>query len=111
MPTAESSQRSLALFFVLLSKVLGIGGLVLGAYHRAGGATLLALDGLFIVLGIALCIRIGREQAKAEEEDKQILARLVREGTLKQYLRDVEVEARRAAAPSLGAAEVEAAAE
>lgn len=51
--------------------------------------------------------RLGRKQPKAAEDDREIVARLVREGTLKQYVRDVEAEAR-AAAASLGA---EAAAE
>lgn len=106
MPESETQQNTLAFVLVLLSKVFGIVGLIVGAIHRVAGGTLLLLDGLFIVASVVICIRLGRKQAKAAADDRMIVARLVREGTLKQYLRDVEAEAR--AAASIG---TEAAAE
>ena len=103
---SETQHNTLAFVLVLLSKVFGIVGLLVGAIHRVAGGTLLLVDGLFIISSVIICVRLGKKQAKAADDDRQIVARLVREGTLKQYLRDVEAEAR--AAASLGA---EAAAE
>ena len=93
---SETQQNTLAFVLVLLSKVFGIVGLIVGAFHRVAGGTLLLLDGLFIIASVVLCVRLGKKQAKAAEDDRKVVARLVREGTLKQYLRDVEAEARAA---------------
>jgi hypothetical protein len=86
----ESSRNYVALFVLILGKALGIGGLIVGAVHRVAGGTLLALDGVFILAAIVLCLRVARGQAQAAQDDKRVLARLIREGTLKQYLRDLE---------------------
>lgn len=104
----EKNQNTLALVLVLLSKAVGIGGLVVGFFNRTGGGALLVLDGFLIAAAVTICLRVGRQQSKAADGDREIVARLVREGTLKQYIKDVEAEARQASTPLLGA---EAAAE
>ena len=91
MPEPKS-QNHLALFLLILGKALGIGGLILGAVHRVAGGTLLVLDAVFIVAAITVALRVSRKQATEAASDKETLARLVREGTLKQYLRDIEAE-------------------
>lgn len=92
-PTTKTQTR-VALFFLIIGKALGVGGLVLGAVHRVAGGTLLVLDGVFIVIAIALCLRVGQRQAREANSDKETVARLLREGTLSHYLREVEQEQR-----------------
>lgn len=87
MPT--STRNQLALGLLVLAKALGIAGLVLGARHRLGGGLLLALDGVLLVAAVVISIR-GMKQASDEEDaDKAVLARMVEQGTLDQYLRDL----------------------
>ena len=95
MPAAGTlTHNRIALIFLILGKALGVGGLVLGAVHRVGGGTLLALDGIFITVAIVLCLRASKQQVLEANSDKATLARLLREGTLHEYLREVERERR-----------------
>ena len=86
------SSNSLAIFLLVFGKALGIAGLILGSVNRTGGAILLVMDGLFITAALVIALRNGREQAKEANADKEVVARLVREGALKQYLREIESE-------------------
>lgn len=85
-----NSRNFIALALLVLAKALGIGGLIVGAHHRVLGGTLLVLDGVFLVAAVAICLGVSRARSKAEIGQKEILAQMVREGTLKQYLRDLE---------------------
>jgi len=96
MAEPKSSRNFFALFVLLFGKALGIAGIVVGSQHRALGAVLLGLDGVCIAAAIAIALQVGRSHAKETEDDKQMLARMIREGTLKQYLRDLDDEANRA---------------
>ncbi|MFO0738107.1 MAG: hypothetical protein U0270_19600 [Labilithrix sp.] len=84
------SSNSLAIFLLVLGKALGIAGLMVGTVNRVAGGILLLLDGILIVAALVIALRNGREQAKEADNDKAVLARLVREGSLKQYLREIE---------------------
>jgi hypothetical protein len=93
MSSSVRLRHQLAFGFLILGKALGIGGLVLAfAGHPFGGGVMLALDGAFIVTAIVIALRVMSERAKEEAGHKQVLAQMVREGTLKQYLRDLQTE-------------------
>jgi hypothetical protein len=86
----ETSRNFVALALLILAKALGIAGLIVGAHHRVAGGLLLALDGVFLVVAVAICLGVARSRKKEEQGQKEMLAKMVREGTLKQYLRDLE---------------------
>jgi hypothetical protein len=88
------SSNSLAIFLLVFGKALGIAGLILGAVSRVGGAILLTLDGVFIVAALVIALRNGQKQIEEANKDREVVARLVREGALKQYLRDLEATQR-----------------
>lgn len=90
----QQSRNHIALGLLILAKAVGVGGLVVGAVHRVGGAVLLGADGVLLIVAVAMCIGTMREQAKADLGQKEVLAQMLREGTLKQYLRDLQDEAR-----------------
>lgn len=86
------NQHTLALAILIGGKLVGIGGLVIGGSNRVAGGIMLLIDGICIAVAITLALRANRQVAVQEEDDKAVLARMVREGTLKQYLRDIEDE-------------------
>ncbi len=95
MPDIFRSRNQLALVTLVTGKLLGIGGLILGgSTHRTLGGLLLVVDAVCIVVAIVLCARNMRGRAKEDAGHKQILAQMVREGTLQQYLRDLQEEQR-----------------
>ncbi len=96
MVAPKSSRNFFALFLLIFGKALGIVGLMVGSRHHTLGAVLLVLDGVCIAAAIAVALQVGRAQAKETEEDKERLARMIREGTLGQYLRDLDDEAKSA---------------
>lgn len=81
-----------ALTLLIVGKLLGIGGLVLGSSSRVLGGLLLGLDGIFIVAAVVLCVRTMSARTQEERGHKAILRQMMKEGTLKQYLRDLEEE-------------------
>ena len=86
-----NSRNFVALALLVLAKVLGIGGLIVaGSGHRTAGAVLLALDGVLLVAAVVICLRGLRARKSEDEESKAMLAKMVREGTLKEFLREVE---------------------
>jgi hypothetical protein len=79
---------------LLFAKIFGIVGLVLGlTSYRPLGAVLLVLDGVLLGAAVALALRTMRSEVVEEKTQKQLLAQMVREGTLEQYLRDIQVSA------------------
>jgi hypothetical protein len=73
------------------AKIFGLVGLVLGfTSYRPLGGVLLALDGMLLGVAVALATRAMRSAKIEEKTHKQILAQMVREGTLHQYLRDIQ---------------------
>ena len=86
------SSNSLAIFLLVLGKACGIAGLIVGGMNRTLGGILLALDGILIVAALVIALRNGRQQEKQANDDKAVVARLVREGALKQDLREIEDE-------------------
>jgi len=86
--------NSLALILLVTGKILGIVGLVLGASptYRTIGGVFLVFDALFIVASIVLCIRTMGARARQDADQKAVLAQMVREGTLKQFLQEIEAE-------------------
>lgn len=89
---AARSSNSLAIFLLVLGKVCGITGLIVAGWSRVLGGILLGLDAVLIVAAIVLALRNGQKQIKEANADKEVVARLVREGALKQYLREIEDE-------------------
>lgn len=94
MPTSQRSRNYLALGLLIVGKLLGIGGLVVGSSSRVLGGTLLTLDGILIVAAVAVCVATMRARAKEDDGQKEVLRQMMKEGTLKQYLRDLEEEQR-----------------
>jgi hypothetical protein len=83
-----------SLFF---AKIFGMVGLVLGlTNYRPLGGVLLVLDGVLLGAAVAIAVRSMRKEKREEETHKQILAQMVREGTLEQYLRDIHISAQNA---------------
>ena len=94
-PESFRTRNSLALGSLIVGKILGVIGLIVGvAGYRTLGATFLVLDGVLLVTAVVLCLRNMRGRAKEEASHKQMLAQMIREGTLNQYLRDLENEKR-----------------
>lgn len=79
-----------AFAMLVAAKIFGIAGLILGVTrYRFLGGMLLGLDGVMIVVAIVLGLRAMRSVAVEEETHKKLLARMIQEGTLHQYLRDL----------------------
>jgi hypothetical protein len=92
MPETLRSRNYVALGLLIVGKLLGIGGLVVGSSFRVLGGTLLGLDGLFILSAVVLCLRTMKARAREDMGQKAVLRQMMKEGTLKQYLRDLEAE-------------------
>lgn len=96
MTDANARTRNLiALALLILGKVLGIVGLIVGTMNRLGGGILLGLDGAFLVAAVVIALGTMRRQNREETTQKELLARMMREGTLDQFVREVR-EAERA---------------
>jgi hypothetical protein len=84
--------------------VFGIAGLIVGATsYRAVGGALLVFDAVLLVIAAYLGLRNMRDEKLEEKDQKSVLERMMREGTLDQYLRDL-----RAASPDAVRADGEA---
>lgn len=84
------THSQVAFAMLVAAKVFGIAGLILGVtrYRILGGA-LLGLDAVMIVVAIAIGLRGMRSVVREEETHKKLLAKMIEEGTLRQYLRDL----------------------
>ena len=89
---SPSSSNRLAIFVLVLGKALGIIGLVVAMWNRTIGGILLALDAALIVAAIVIALRNTQKIVKEADADKEVVARLMREGALKQVLREIEEE-------------------
>jgi hypothetical protein len=86
-------KNGIALACVGAAKVCGIGGVAAGfAHQRALAVTLMSGAGVLLALAVTICILVMKDQAQEETTDKAILERMMREGTLKQYLADLQVK-------------------
>ena len=92
MATPLRSRNHFALALLVVGKLFGIGGLVVGSSHRLAGGTLLGIDALFIVVAIVFCLRTMKAREAEDAGHKDLLRQMMKEGTLKQYLRDLEAE-------------------
>ena len=94
-----------ALGMLVLGKLFGIAGLVVGSSSRVLGGALLGLDGLLITAAVIVALATMKAHARDDDQHKAMLRQMMREGTLKQALRDLEHED--AAAKTSGTAERE----
>jgi uncharacterized membrane protein YebE (DUF533 family) len=93
------ARNQLAMATLVFAKVFGIAGLILGATsHRVVGGALLVFDGFLLAFAAYLGVRNMKEEKVEETDQKQVLQRMMREGTLDQYLRDLRAEEPPAAA-------------
>jgi hypothetical protein len=92
MATSVRTRNRLALALLIVGKLFGIAGLAIAGSHRTAGGLLLALDGLLIVSAIVVSLRTMKRHAVQDEGDKELLRKMIREGTLQQHLRDLEAE-------------------
>ena len=92
MPDTLRFRNFAAIALLVMGKLLGIVGLAVGAGSRVLGGTLLVLAGLFIVGVVVLCVGSMKERVKEENGQKQALRQMMKEGTLKQFMRDIEAE-------------------
>ena len=81
-----------AIGLLVLGKLLGIVGLAIGAGYRILGGTLLVLSGVFIAGAVAMCIGVMRARVIEENAQKKALRQMMKEGTLKQFMRDIQAE-------------------
>jgi hypothetical protein len=95
--TDEEAKRrnKLAILSLLLGKVAGIAGIVLAfsPYRTVGGA-LLVLAFVLVSTAVGLTLTSFRKRKLEEDSSVAILEKMVRDGTLKQHLRDVEEKLR-----------------
>ncbi|MBX3205973.1 MAG: hypothetical protein KF764_12955 [Labilithrix sp.] len=98
MSHTQRSRNKVALALLIVGKLFGIGGLALGSTSRVLGGALLGVDGLLIVVAVVMCVVTMKARAREDASEKQILRQMMKEGTLKQYLRDLEAEERGATA-------------
>ena len=76
---------------LVASFLFGGGGVCLaGTPHRAVGAVLLGLALALNLVAIGLALVNTRSQVRRDESDMEVLRRLASEGTLRQYLRDID---------------------
>ncbi len=85
-----------AIALLVAGKLSGIVALAVGGKARLLGGILLVSYGLFIAASIGVAIRGMRARAKEDDAEKALLRRMKEEGTLSQYLRDLEAEDRKA---------------
>lgn len=98
MSDSTRSRNLTALALLVIGKLLGIGGLVVGVMgHRVLGGLMLGLYGLFLAVAVGLCVVTMKRRQREDVGNKEVLAQMVREGTLDQYLRDVKAAETRAA--------------
>ena len=91
-PALLRSGNMIALATLITAKVIGIIALVVGSAHRTLGAVLLGLAGVLILSAAVLCILIMRGRSRVDDGKKAMLAEMKRDGTLDQYLRELEAE-------------------
>ncbi|MBX3261455.1 MAG: hypothetical protein KIS78_17665 [Labilithrix sp.] len=94
----QRSRNQVALGLLIVGKLFGIAGLALGSTSRVLGGTLLGVDGLLIVVAVTICVVTMKAREREDANEKQVLRQMMKEGTLKQYLRDLEAEERGAPA-------------
>jgi uncharacterized membrane protein required for colicin V production len=92
MPDTLRFRNHIALAVLIVGKVFGIAGLVVGSTSRLLGGALLGLDGVLIVAAVVLCLHTMKARSRQDDGHKDVLRQMMREGTLKQYLRDLEAE-------------------
>lgn len=100
----NATRNRLAIAMLVLAKVVGVAGLVVGTTDRIVGGTLLALDGGLLVGALALCLHNMKKQTSEEKGQKDVLEQMMREGTLDQFLREVRERAERPLAVTRGSA-------
>ncbi len=89
------ARNGIALAMLLFGKMAGIAGLVVGVTdYRVVGAMLLALDGALLSGAVVMALQNMRAQRAEELDQKQVLEKMVREGTLDQFLRDLRESGR-----------------
>jgi len=95
--TAEQKRRNrIALVMLLVGKVLGILGVILAfTAHRTIGGVLLALAFTCVAITIGMSLGTFRKRHDDELSEAAVLEKMVREGTLKDHLRDVEQKLRK----------------
>lgn len=82
-----------ALALLVLGKIFGVAGLVFGmTEHRTIGGLLLGMDGLFLTVAVVLSVQTMKLRTREDGSHKQVLAQMLREGTLSQHLRDLKAE-------------------
>jgi hypothetical protein len=87
------ARNQIAIASLIFAKVLGIAGLIVGAMgHRILGGSLLACDGVLLIVAVVIGLRSVKAAKSDESDQKQLLAQMMREGTLDQYLRDLRTE-------------------
>ncbi|MBX3210712.1 MAG: hypothetical protein KF850_01630 [Labilithrix sp.] len=94
MSLKQRSRNQVALGLLIVGKLFGIAGLALGSTSRILGGSLLGIDGLLIVVAVVMCVLTMKAREREDADEKQVLRQMLKEGTLKQYLRDLEAEER-----------------
>jgi len=87
-----------AIALLIFGKLFGIVGLAVGAGSRILGGTCLVLSGALLAGVVALTIGVMKARAEEENAQKKVLRQMMKEGTLKQFMRDIEAENRARAA-------------
>lgn len=92
MPDTLRFRNYAAIALLVVAKLFGLVGLAVGAGSRVLGGTLLVLSGVCIAGVVALCIGAMRARVAEEDAQKKLLRQMMKEGTLKQFVRDIEAE-------------------
>lgn len=91
MMDRTSNLNRFAIFCLVMAKVAGVAGIAL-AYcgFRTIGGPLLVVDGVMLVLALALCCWAGQTTNRQDETDREVIARMMRDGTLRSCVKELE---------------------
>ena len=91
MMDKTSNWNRFAIFSLVMAKILGVAGigLAFAGYKTIGGPLLIA-DVVMIVLALVLCCFAGNATARQDEDDREVVARMLRSGTLQSCVRELE---------------------
>lgn len=86
------SRNYAALGLLVAGKLFGIAGLVVASRSRVVGGTFLGFDAILITAAIVMALFTMRANARNDDDQKALLRKMKDEGTLAQYLKDIEAE-------------------
>lgn len=88
--TNTPTSNKIAFLTFVLAKFSGLIGIVIGfAGFRFWGGSLLALDGILLLVTVILCVLEMNRQKNKDHQNKDALAKMMEDGTIHQRLQEM----------------------